>query len=388
MNKIQRSGFFSIAFVSLLVGFLTSTCIYPFHPEIDETQELLVIDGHIIKGEKVQTINISRSSAYNDPQFLPETGCLVNVVDDRGRNFKFTETGKGTYTSEIPDDLINFNTSYQLFVTTHDKRNYESTPELLLKDSPIDSVYYVEEPGQSAATGTTDGVQIYVDLKANLENARNYRWVMEETWEYQRKYPIEVKWDATKRVLQMLSNSDTLVVCWKTLPVTGFYSSSTANLKVNEKKKIPLNYVSNQSSRLEFKYSLLVKQYSLSESAFKYFNTRQVETQEAGGLYRVQPAQSTSNLINPDVPEEKVLGYFWVSSFSQKRIFVKPPFHFYTKSYCTPIPIDWESVLKRPLSKDFSFYITTILGVQYTAEEQCFDCTKGGGKLKQPEFWK
>jgi hypothetical protein len=395
-NKIQHSGLFRrsfagklhLAFVLIIIGVLVESCIYPFNPSIDEIQNLLVIDGHIIKGEKVQTIYISRSSVYNEPRFLPETGCFVRVVDDKGKQFSFTETDKGIYTATIPNELIKFNTSYQLLVTTPDNRNYESTPELLLADSPVDSVYYIEEPGQSAATGFMEGVQVYTDLKAEEGAARHYRWVMDETWEYERTYPIEFKYDGLqKRVIQMPINSDNLVVCWKTLPVVGFYSSSTANLKVNEKKRIPLNYVSSNTNRLKIKYSVLVKQYSLSENAYDYFNTKKIETQESGGLYQTQPVQSTSNITNSDDPGEKVLGYFWASSFSQKRIFVKPPFKFFIGVECYPWIPDWAGLAKMEPDINNSFYIVTIDGVMHRAEEKCFDCTKAGGNQKRPDFW-
>jgi hypothetical protein len=395
-NKIQHTGLSRKSFtgklhllvVIILFGLLADSCIYPFNPSIDEIHDLLVIDGHIIKGEKVQTISVSRSSVYNQPRFLPESGCLVRVVDDKGKFFTFTETAKGIYTSNIPDALIKYNTAYQLFVTTPDNMNYESTPELLLADSPIDSVYYVEEPGQSAATGTMEGVQVYTDLKAEDGAARFYRWVMDETWEYERTYPIEFKYDGLKkRIIQMPIDSDTLIVCWITLPVIGFYSSSTDKLKVNEKKKIPLNYISSISNRLYIKYSVLVKQYSLSESAYDYFNTKKNETQESGGLYQTQPVQSTSNIINSDNPDERVLGYFWASSFSQKRIIIKPPFKFVKKEQCYPWIPNWEGLAKMDPDINNSFYIVTIDGVMHQAEEKCFDCTKAGGNQKRPDFW-
>ncbi len=373
-----------VAFLAFLPVF---GCVYPYNPDLDEVKELLVIDGHIIKGEPIQTITISRSTVYSNPQFYPETGCLVNVVDDQGNNFRFTETAKGIYTSQIPDEKIRFNATYQLFVTTPDNHNYESTPELLLKDVPVDRVYYVEEPGQTAATGNMEGIQVYTDLKAEEGNARNYRWVMEETWEYERSYPIELKYDGLKKQKVSLLNSDTLVVCWKTQPVVGFFSSSTEGLKVNEKKRIPLNYISSLTNRLYIRYSLLVKQYSMSESAYEYFNTKKAETQESGSLYETQPVQSSSNLINADDPAEKVLGYFWASSFSEKRIFIQPPYRFAPKKQCYPWIPDWESLPKLDPDIRNSFYITVIEGVAYTAEEKCFDCTKAGGTRVRPYFW-
>ena len=374
--------FFLLAIMAAL--FFIDSCTYPYNPPIDEFQNLLVIDGHIIKGEKVQTVNISRSSPYNDPEVLPVSGCQVTVVDNTGKSFKFTESARGTYSAAIPDDQLKYNNSYQLFVITPENKNYESTQEVLLPGNPIDSVYYFEEPGQTAATGRMEGIQFYVDLKAPEGNTRYFRWVMEETWEYHRKYPIETRYDGSKKVT-MPRGSDTLQVCYITVPVTGFYSTSTSNLTVNEKKRIPLNYVSNQTNRLEYKYSLLVKQYSLSETAYKYFNTKKTETQESGGLYQAQPGQSFSNVVNADDPEEKILGYFWASVASEKRVFARPPFKFSIFPYCFSQSIDWSNAIAY---KGQKFYIFTLDGIDYTAPDECFDCTKGGGKLKKPEFWK
>jgi hypothetical protein len=41
---------------------------------------------------------------------------------------------------------------------------------------------------------------------------------------------------------------------------------------VNEKKKIPLSYISGESEKLNVKYSILVKQFALSDGAFDFWN--------------------------------------------------------------------------------------------------------------------
>lgn len=390
LNKMQKfwnqyGKISRLAVSSVLLGLLVAfSCIYPYNPTIDEFQNLLVIDGHIVKGEEIQEIKISRSSPFSDPERLPVNGCQVNVVDDKGTNFRFTETTAGTYTASIPDNQLKYNSTYQLFVITPDNKNYESTPEVLLPGIPVDSLYFIEEGSQSAAGGRLEGIQFYVDLKAPETDTRYFRWVMEETWEYHRKYPIEVLWDGRRKV-NLPPNSDTLVVCYITMPVEGFYSTTTNNLTVNEKKRIPLNFVSRLSNRLEFKYTLLAKQYSLSESAFKYFNTKKIETQESGGFYQSQPGQSFSNIVNPDDSEEKVLGYFWASTVSEKRIFANPPFQFTVAAYCFPELLDWSNSI---VYRGLRFYVATIGGYEYTAPDMCFDCTRGGGTLKKPDFWK
>jgi hypothetical protein len=306
------------------------------------------------------------------------------VVDGSGKHFSFAETGKGVYTSAIPDELIKFNTTYQLFITTPDNQNYESTPELLLQAAPVDSLYYFEELKQTILNDFLKGVQFYVDIKAKQENARYYRWILEETWEYRRKYPIMAMWDASlKMIITLPEEADSLKVCYVTNAVEGLYSSSTVNLLINEKKRIPLNFVSNETPRLEVKYCLLVKQYPLSESVYNYFNTKKNELQESGGLYETQPVQTISNMINSDHPDEKVLGYFWASSYTAKRVFATPPPQFGIKPYCDLTIINWK------IQIGTNFYVIYIMdNGSLTADDMCFDCTKTGGVTKKPDYWK
>jgi hypothetical protein len=85
-------------------------------------------------------------------------------------------------------------------------------------------------------------------------------------------------------------------------------------------------YISNQTDRLRTKYSILVNQYSLNEDEYLYWEKIQNITDKVGGLYDLIPASVPSNIRCIESPEEKVLGYFSVSSKASKRIFIEDKF--------------------------------------------------------------
>jgi len=76
---------------------------------------------------------------------------------------------------------------------------------------------------------------------------------------------------------------------------------------------------------LHHKYSLLVKQYSIGEEAFHYWNELKKTSLEQGGLFDRQPALLKSNIQNVNDETEIVLGFFSMASQVEKRTFAFKP---------------------------------------------------------------
>ncbi len=132
-----------------------------------------------------------------------------------------------------------------------------------------------------------------------------------------------------------------------------------------------------------------MQQYALSEGVFNYWQQKKVELQESGGLYTTQPAQTISNIVNVNNPDETVLGYFWTSTKSEKRIYYDGPFEnkiFYDcpkeELDTTPSAFPWGP------SYPIYYYIENpYFDIKITALARCFDCRMHGGTLEKPEFW-
>ena len=365
-------------------------CIEPFTPNIDESEESLVIEGQITDKEGDYYINISRSAPYNDPHKIPEPDCQVEVVDNYGNTFEFYESSdSGVYSQWLPKDFLNIGTQYKVKITTADGENYESEfDELSSPSPPIDSIYYEIETRETYNPDKPlDGIQFYLDLNAPDDFSRNYRWELEETWEYEAKYRIQYYYDGT---VHLIDDPFFLFRCWRTDPIQKIYTSTTRYLAGNTINKFPLHYVSSLTNRLKIKYSLLVKQYSLSNEAYDYWLQIQLQSQESGGLYETQPAY-IGNISNVNDNKEVVLGFFNASSVTEKRIFVSESFNFKIWDANCDLDIIFNT---RHLSRYtiYPLYMISLnamgVGLPYgVGRGICFDCRASGGKTQKPDFW-
>jgi len=374
--------------ISILLMVLGTGCIEPFEPDIEESNKVMVIDGRLTDTDDIQTIKVSISSPYNNPQFKPVTGCVVRVEDDAGYGITFMESEEGIYQSNLEPDFLIVGKAYKLQVFTPDDEVYESEYDTLLACAPIDSLSYkVEMQGTSNPRINYYGIRFYVDVKGSSEESRNYLWTFEETWEYISYYKIQYIWDG----FNLLDYTPQLYgrkVCYLTDRLKYFLVGSSNLMSRNEIRQLPLYFVSNQTPRLQEQYSLLVAQHSLSDASFLYWDRVRAQSVESGGLFETQPSRTTGNISNINDPDEKVLGYFFVSQVQEKRITVKEAFHFPIAHFDCPLDTTMDIAV---FGK--AYYIMWSLslwgrGPPYAYSfKECHDCTFRGGVTTKPEYW-
>ena len=90
-----------IKYLSLLlaVSFSICSCEKVIDVELNTSPNQLVIEGNITNQMGMQTIKISQSVAYTEPNDFPAVnGSVVNVTVDQGSSLIFTESTHGSYT--------------------------------------------------------------------------------------------------------------------------------------------------------------------------------------------------------------------------------------------------------------------------------------------------
>lgn len=392
-----------IIILLFLVLLILTGCIESFSPSLDEYQELLVIEGLITDREGVHKVTVSRSSIYNAPYLDYESGCTVNVFDDKGNVFNMTEKSPGIYSSFIEQQYLDEGTQYRVEVTTADGNKYQSTYERLLHNPPVDSIYdevkLIEQ--DDPILGTIAGLQFYVDLDATNYEAEGYRWELFEEWEYWSRYYAKDYYDGEIHRVRPEFASDSVKYCW--MPpqkINEIFTYSTTQSTSKKVKKIPLTYVSNQSNRLEHSYCLLVKQYSMSEAAFAYWNKLQIQANETGGLYETQPSRVIGNLYNVDDPDEIVLGYFSASGVTEKRYFTRLPYTYdtydlFVDQICEPAGYTMGELLEKLRHIHPSSYPVYLYTPFYSTddpvdwvEQGCVNCMLRGGDTLRPDYWR
>lgn len=288
------------------------------------TSGLFCVDASLVKNRETQKIIITRSVSSTNDDIPYVKGCQVYVEDENGNKRYFTETSsQGIYTADIEDDYLVINRQYRLTIETTGGETYQSDYEKLYDCPPVDSIYFEYSTKYSySLEKIVDGIQFYVDVKAGGDYSEYYRWLFNETWEYRIPYYYKGYWDSDTL---LISDVKDLRTCYMNMDYIFLCSSSLADLTSTYKNKIALNFVNTNSVKLRYRYSMLLKQLSLTPEAYAYWNQKKIELQESDGMYTTQPAQNTTNIKNIDNGDETILGYFWVGKKTEKRILINIP---------------------------------------------------------------
>lgn len=373
-------------YIIALLALMLTTCIKPYEPFIESKDaSKYVVSGQVVKGEDIQYVNVSATSPISKPEYIPVTGCQVTISDDKGNNFEAADQSDGNYTFHIPDSYLTTGTAFMVSVLTPAGINIASDFDTLNECPEVDSVYYTFND-----VPTTDpevfkkGLQFYIDLNAEYTSSHNFRWEAVETWEYHASYPIEWYYDGT--VHHVYPPDYTRMICWRTEMVKNIFTLSTENLEQNEYKSFPLHFVDNFSTpRLVYGYSLLIKQFALSNAAYSFWEKLRINSTDQGGLYDKQPLAIRGNLRNVTNQDQDVLGFFGVSAMKSKRIFVSNIATEYVMD-CAPIalrgfyeitPRDYPAYL---YGDEYGYSLALLL-------PECVDCLVSKGTNVKPEFW-
>ena len=376
-----------MSLITLITG-----CVDPYYPDINDDRSSLVVEAVITDRPGEQAIYLSHSSPLNDTAFIPETDAYVTVSNDLGSVKEFVESEPGVYTTQMSAEDLVVGASYWLDIVSSAGALYESDAEQLpLPGPPIDSIYWEFE-----TMGTTDrheplnGVRFYLDMLGDEDQPRNFRWELEETWIYYAVWYIDYIFTG---VLQQWPDPYSLHACWSTETVHYIYTASTSAGVSNSIHRFPLQFVSEETHRLQWRYSLLAKQYTLSDNAYNYWKQVREQNQGSGGIYEKQPDFINGNIYNTSDPDEKVLGFFNLSSLSEKRIFVSGVRELvYPATKCI-IDTIW-SPRDKPIWMHIPFFLVSFDPMRQGGPPYgvginlCFDCRNGGGTTDKPDFWK
>ena len=365
----------------LLVIILFATgCVSKFMPEIDENRELLVVEGMITDQPETNRIRLTKSLPLGKKTNIkPVPGCTVTITDDLDNLWIMKETGNGYYITDSTQFTGVVGRKYKLHIQSNGKLpnnySYESVPMELKPVPEIDDLYWerVLIEAETSQSPAKEGCRIYLDTHDESGACQYFRWDYTETWEVRLPYDVPNK------------------ICWTTNKSTGIMIKNTGLLSENTISRYPLNFVSNETDRLEDKYSILVNQYSVNEAEYEYWDYMQRISEQTGNLYDITPASIQGNIYCVDDPDETVLGYFSVSAKASRRIFIEDFFsglvNLYSDCVLATIPG------RQPIP-NLGIYVWVIVDgstdmppyMVITDKKGCADCTVRGTKVK-PSFW-
>lgn len=351
-------------------------CVDPYRPpEITAPNNYLVIDGFFnSKPGSVSTIKLSRTQNLSDKNKpTAETKAQVMVEAENKATFPFRETGTGVYT--LTDMVPQSGQKYRLRIKTARGSEYVSDYTQVVTTPPIDSVSWQAK---------NDGLHIYANTHDPKNNTRYYRWEFEETWDFYTPYnaTLELK---NGRVI---TRAESVYHCWSSEVSNRIQVGSTARLSQDIVSLYPLTLVPPESWKLSSKYSILVRQYALSQDAYAYWDQLAKMTQNIGSLFDPQPFLLTGNVHSITNPSEPVLGYFSIGSVESQRIFVhrfQLP-NWITNSGYGFCRLDTAKALKDLVEMNFQPVEELETGGYLAADNYCVNCSLRGTN-KKPDFW-
>lgn len=342
---------------------------------------MLVVEGMITDQPETNRLRLSKSLPLGKKANIkPIPGCTVTITDDLDNLWMLEDAGNGYYITDSTQFTGVVGRTYILHIQSNGKLphnySYESVPMELKPVPVIDELYWERvliEPANEESVAK-EGCTIYLNTHDHTGECEYFRWDYTETWEVRLPYDVPNK------------------LCWATNKSTGIMIKNTGLLSENNVSRYPLNFVSNETDRLEDKYSIHVNQYSINETEFGYWDNMQRISEQTGNLYDVIPASIQGNIYCVDDPTEIVLGYFSVSGKASRRIFIEDTFSGLVPLY-RECPVHPPIPYGQPVPS-LGLYVWIIADgrlekppyITYTDKKFCADCTVRGSKVK-PSFW-
>ncbi|HET8809927.1 MAG TPA: DUF4249 domain-containing protein [Flavobacteriaceae bacterium] len=399
----------------MLLALSLESCTESFVPDTETFEDLLVVEATITDEMKKHEIKLTRT--YTFEEYQPETvaDASVMVSDNLGNQYAFQyNTEDSLYISVSEFQAVPGN-EYTLNITTSNDETYVSTPEPL---PPINQVSVSYEKKEVAGEF---GVQISANSYDPTNSSHYYRYEYQETYKlivpywgrYQVKIieaPLEISLSGYVILYEERDNLDS-EVCYDTKYSKEIKLANTIEKSEDRVTDFPVRFIEPDNYILNYKYSILVKQYVINYEAYTYYKTlKKVAGTDGTTLSPNQPGFVAGNLSSVDNPDKKIIGYFEVASVSSERIFLDHvslfpniPLPGYFKE-CNILKLNTRPPKIRAPNKDHMTIIAfTNTGTMllykveqtpgnapvyifYMVEPACTDCTTFASN-EIPEFW-
>lgn len=435
MNKFSIFALAVMALSLVLVGCVEELDASIFLESREDTH--LVVEAQLTDELKRQEVvlsrsrlqvNLERDTVYDpympmgmDPEedLVFERNASVQVENDQGMMYTFTEEQPGKYLSDTPFALKE-GIVYTLIIRTWNGNSYRSEPISLFGEASLQSIYAEKAVNADGIAG----IQVYADSELLKGDSAPLRFTYEETYKIVAPFwsPDEFRltdYDPCDLpeptyILEIIPREVQNRVCYNTVPSSSILQEKLSISQGGKLRKFPLRFIPKEDFITAERYSILVRQLVQSPEAYRYFQTLDRIATSTNPFTQVQPGTLTANLMRVDGAEEPVLGYVEAVSVKEQRIYFSfhdffpgeplPSYPFTCfeqsspeshQSYCSPDPstnscppsivelIDHGRILYSGENNEF---IGICPGPYTYVKPECGDCTFLGENVK-PEFW-
>jgi hypothetical protein len=394
---MESRGYICIMSISAM---MLGACKKPYAPVMVKTDSnILVVEGVINTGNDSTVIKLSRTvnlSGKNTAK--PEARAQVTIEGDQQFSYTLTETDSGRYVS-APLNLDNTH-KYRLSIQTTNGNTYVSDYVASRVTPPIDTFNYVVN---------NTGVNFYASAHDPANKTKYYRWEYAETYIYESalntQYEFDNSYPQTSDKFRLLTPENQIHICYVTTPSSTIVLNSNAAISQDVIVNNPITFVSSASEKFYHRYSILLKQYALTQGAYQFWANLKKNTEQIGSIFDAQPSEIKGNIHCTSKPAELVIGYISAGTVSQKRLFIDnrdlPLWPVPAPEGCTTQGLSWadgatpsELISKTwiPITQPNSVYNPAHKSLDYSVQVGYYDCVDCRYHLhginKKPAFWK
>ncbi|MEZ4797682.1 MAG: DUF4249 domain-containing protein [Flavobacteriaceae bacterium] len=315
---------------------MMTSCVEEISLETESFESILVIEATITNENKQQEVLLSRSYMF-DSIPVKETNATVRVMDDAANTYNFTETEPGVYKSQTAF-AAQPNRNYNLSVVTSNGQEYGSNQKQLTQPTTIDNLYVERDFNENGI----EGVSVYVDSYDPTGNSKYYRHEYEETFKIvaplyssEELIPNGIEFPILKDNTPVFLSNEELIdwlltrqfrpeqeqICFKTEKSNTIIQANTTEFLEDKLDKYRVHFINRESTKIRERYSILVRQYVQSREAFVFYETLNNFSGSDSVFSEDHPGFLEGNVFSVQNDEDKVFGFFEVTSVDEKRIF-------------------------------------------------------------------
>jgi hypothetical protein len=386
MKEIKRILLTSFLIATLLLSF---GCIEEFTPETIDFKDVLVVEAAITNRFENQTIKLSRTANFEATGPSQDSNAEVTITTDNGITYNFFEAEPGIYKS-ITRFSAQPNINYKLSITTTDGEQYISeTAQLTASSSEIEDIKASVTENKLGEKGFTVSVTSF-DPSGE---SQFYGYEFEETYQIIARF-----WSPFQFVVINRSPFSFFVarkteedrVCFNTIENQGRVVTSSDRTSVDRITDFPLTFIALDDIKISSRYSVLVRQYTQSSKSFNFYRIMNDFSNVESVFSQIQPGLITGNISSVDDPNKTVIGFFEVSSVTEKRVFIN-------REDVTEELFDWPCSVFQPQSLELMnirildgsviyFEDASPSPIFFVTETECGDCRSNGSNVR-PDFW-
>ncbi len=385
-------------------------CRESYEPNItDADLNILVIEGSIETTGEESSIQLSRtrnmySSGLDNQQDsgMPEhsTGApppyaqVLTIEGEDGQEFDF-------YPNQEDPTHFSFQVSlehsqaYRVRIELQDGAVYQSDWMKAIVSPEIEELGFIQRDEEVFITATTTG----------NDNAAYFFWEFEETWIYRPPFITTLKYhinEEEKGEVIFRGNNERIDRCWSDKKSSGIVLEAAGKYQSHQIHQKRIHQILNGSEKLMERYSILVRQWAISQEAYTFWETLRKNTTDIGDIFGPVPSLIGSNFRRLDDPESPVIGFIHFGQSSTRRLYIN---RFEVHPWNVDIPDYYGCYLNTdtiPITEIDTFFSSGGLvpvqpvycvdcpsegPVGYTATTQrCADCTLRGTN-QAPDFW-